>query len=83
LNAISEIHHDPKETDKYHVFLFMNDGFEVNATIPTLSVKMAHYPSIVSQLDPEVKGIIDIEVGSFFKAYDTGGEEENEEADEE
>ncbi|MBO1004938.1 cell division protein FtsQ/DivIB [Pseudogracilibacillus auburnensis] len=75
LNAISEIHYDPKETDQYHIYLFMNDGYEVNATIPTLSEKLVHYPSIISQLNPKIKGVIDIEVGSFFKAYETEGEE--------
>ncbi|MCR2820808.1 cell division protein FtsQ/DivIB [Lederbergia panacisoli] len=77
LNSVSEVHYDPKETDKYHVYLFMNDGFEVNATITTLAAKMIHYPSIVSQLDPKVKGVIDLEVGSFFKAYDLEEEEIN------
>ncbi|MGG0717811.1 FtsQ-type POTRA domain-containing protein [Robertmurraya massiliosenegalensis] len=79
LNSISEIHLDPKETDPYHIKLFMNDGFEVSASIRSFSDKMAHYPSIVSQLDPEIKGVIDLEVGSFFKAYEwEGAEEENE-----
>lgn len=80
LNSISEIHHTPKEMDKLHITLFMNDGFEVSASLRSFSEKMAHYPSIVSQLDPDVKGIIDLEVGSFFKAYELeGAEEENEE----
>jgi cell division protein FtsQ len=48
----------------------MNDGFEVSASIKSFSGKMAHYPSIISQLDPNKKGIIDLEVGSFFKAYE-------------
>ncbi|MBS4177207.1 cell division protein FtsQ/DivIB [Lederbergia citrea] len=82
LNAISEIHYDPKKTDKYHIYLFMNDGFEVNATIPTLASKMVHYPSIISQLDPNVKGVIDLEVGSFFRAYKNEGEKKDEEEDE-
>lgn len=73
VNVISEIHYTPKKTDKYHISLFMNDGFEVSATILTFSEKMVHYPSIVSQLDPKVKGVIDMEVGSFFKAYETKG----------
>ena len=68
-NAISEIHHDPTKTDKYHIVMYMNDGYEVSATSRTLSEKMIHYPSIVSQLDPEVKGVIDLEVGSYFKAF--------------
>lgn len=77
--AISEIRYEPKETDQYHIYMFMNDGFEVNATIPTLSEKLVHYPSIVSQLDPNVKGVIDIEVGSFFKAFEMNDEEKSEE----
>ncbi|MDZ5470704.1 FtsQ-type POTRA domain-containing protein [Bacillus sp. 31A1R] len=75
LNSISEIHYSPKDTDKYHITLFMNDGFEVSASLRSFSEKMPHYPSIVSQLDPSKKGIIDLEVGSFFKAYETEGEE--------
>lgn len=77
-NSISEIHHSPKETDTYHVTLFMNDGFEVSATIRSFSEKMTHYPSIVSQLDPSKEGVIDMEVGSYFKAYEQQGANENE-----
>ncbi|MBT2687941.1 FtsQ-type POTRA domain-containing protein [Bacillus sp. ISL-47] len=79
LNSISEIQHTPKETDSFHITLYMNDGFEVSATLRSFSEKMAHYPSIVSQLDPEKKGIIDLEVGSYFKAYETKGAEKVEE----
>jgi cell division protein FtsQ len=32
---------------------------------------MMHYPSIISQLDPNKKGIIDLEVGSYFKAFES------------
>ena len=78
-NAISEIHHTPKETDTYHVTLFMNDGFEVSATVASFSEKMSHYPAIISQLDPDKKGIIDLEVGSYFKAYELEGAEQVEE----
>lgn len=83
LNSISEVHYTPKETDPFHISLFMNDGFEVSATIRSFAEKMAHYPSIVSQLDPNVKGIIDLEVGSYFRAYESeGAEAENENEDE-
>ena len=68
-NSISEIHYSPTKTDPYHITMYMNDGFEVSATSQSLSEKMTHYPSIISQLDPQVKGVIDLEVGSFFKAY--------------
>ena len=81
-NSISEIHYTPQKTDKFHVSLFMNDGFEVSASLRTFSDKMVHYPSIASQLDPNVKGVIDLEVGSFFKAYEKEGEEGLEEKDE-
>jgi cell division protein FtsQ len=75
VNSISEIQHTPKENDQYHITLYMNDGFEVSATLRTFSEKMLHYPSILSQLDPNVKGVIDLEVGSYFKAYTSEGEE--------
>ncbi|MGG3466580.1 cell division protein FtsQ/DivIB [Neobacillus pocheonensis] len=75
VNSISEIHYTPKKTDKYHISLFMNDGFEVSATLRSFSDKMVHYPSIISQLDPNKKGIIDLEVGSYFKAFETEVEE--------
>ncbi|KIY20707.1 MULTISPECIES: cell division protein FtsQ/DivIB [Mesobacillus] len=70
INSISEIHSKPEKTDQYLIRLYMNDGFEVNATLRTFSEKMTHYPSIVSQLDPNKKGVIDLEVGSYFKAYE-------------
>ncbi len=81
-NAISEIHYDPSDTDKYRVKLFMNDGFEVSAISRTLAEKLVHYPSIVSQLDPNVKGVIDLEVGSYFRAYESVDSEENEQREE-
>ena len=73
LNSISEIHYDPQKTDLYHISLFMNDGNEVSATIRTFAKKMSHYPSIIGQLDPNQKGIINLEVGSFFKSYESEG----------
>jgi cell division protein FtsQ len=71
LNSISEIHYEPKKTDKFHISLFMNDGNEVSATIRTFAKKMSLYPSIIGQLDPNQKGMINLEVGSFFKSYET------------
>ncbi len=81
-NLISEIILQPKNTDPLHITLFMNDGYEVSATIRTFSEKMVHYPSIVSQIDPSKKGIIDLEVGSYFRAYETEGEEDEKEESE-
>jgi cell division protein FtsQ len=76
-NSISEIHYSPKKTDHYHISLFMNDGFEVSATLRSFSEKMVHYPSIISQLDPNKKGLIDLEVGSYFKAFGPEVEEKD------
>jgi cell division protein FtsQ len=75
VNSISEIHYSPKETDEYRITLYMNDGFQVLATLRNFHEKMAHYPSIISQLNQDEKGIIDLEVGSYFKAYEQEGAE--------
>lgn len=82
LNSISEIHHTPKKTDAYHISLFMNDGNEVSATIKTFAEKMSHYPSIVSQLAPGQKGMINLEVGTYFKAYENNEGDEQSESEE-
>lgn len=81
-NSISEIHYAPKDTDQYHIYVYMNNGFEVTASLKNFSEKMAYYPSIISHLDPNVKGVIDIEVGGFFQAFDEGREEVSEENEE-
>ncbi|MBM4764019.1 cell division protein FtsQ/DivIB [Bacillus sp. B15-48] len=70
LSSISEIHHYPSETDLYRILLYMNNGFEVNATIRSFSEKMELYPSIISQLDLTKTGVIDLEVGPYFKAHE-------------
>lgn len=69
LTSISQIKYTPTENDAYSIQVYMNDGNEVQAIIPSFGEKMNYYPSIVSQLNPEVKGIIDLEVGSFFQPY--------------
>jgi cell division protein FtsQ len=73
LNSISEIQYTPEKTDGYHITLYMNDGNEVSATILTFSEKIVNYPSIVSQLNPKEKGIIDLEVGSYFEPFNNSG----------
>jgi cell division protein FtsQ len=81
VNSISEIHHTPSETDSYHITLYTNEGFEISATLRTFSKKMRHYPAIISQLDPNIKGVIDMEVGSYFKAFEIEGEEDRDESE--
>ncbi|MBS4172428.1 cell division protein FtsQ/DivIB [Bacillus sp. FJAT-49736] len=77
-NSISEIHYEPDKTDHYHILLYMNDGYEVSATMRTFADKMVHYPSIITQLTPNVKGIIDLEVGSYFKPFKPKGDRKDE-----
>lgn len=67
--SISEIVLSPKKTDPSSIVAYMNDGNEVRATIRTFAQKMVYYPELVKQLDPNEKGVIDLEVGFFFKSY--------------
>ena len=83
MNSISEVHYSPRETDPYRIILYMNDGYEVTASGETLAKKMVHYPAIISQLGEEDRGVIDLEVGSYFRAYDTDIEEEGASEEEE
>ncbi|MDF0725275.1 cell division protein FtsQ/DivIB [Cytobacillus sp. S13-E01] len=77
-NSISEIHHSPEKSDPLHITLFMNDGYEVSATVRSFSEKMSAYPSIISELDPSLKGVIYLEVVPYFKAYEREDEKEDE-----
>ena len=69
LSMISQIESIPTEADPYRIRLFMNDGYEVRAVIPAFAEKMNYYPSIIAQIGETQKGVIDIEVGSFFQTF--------------
>lgn len=77
---ISEIHWDPRDGNPYQILLYMNDGYQVQASIRSFAEKMPAYPSIVSQLDEGAEGIIHIDVGAYFEEFPEGetGEEEGE-----
>ena len=47
----------------------MNDGYEVRAVIQTLAEKLNYYPSIVAQIANLEKGVIDLEVGSYYRPF--------------
>ncbi|RSK26943.1 FtsQ-type POTRA domain-containing protein [Bacillus sp. HMF5848] len=79
-NAISEVHYTPDQTDLSLITLYMNDGREISATIHQFAKKMSSYPAIVAELDPNIKGIIHLEVGAFFKEYEQ--QEQSDVADE-
>ncbi|WP_068672474.1 cell division protein FtsQ/DivIB [Oceanobacillus sp. Castelsardo] len=74
-NLISEIHWKPTDNNKNKIHLFMTDGYIVDGTIRNFSEKMEVYPSIVSQLEPGVDGIIHIGVGVYFESFNDDSEE--------
>ncbi|MBU5467734.1 FtsQ-type POTRA domain-containing protein [Virgibacillus sp. MSJ-26] len=78
-NLISEVYWDPTEENKNKILLYMNDGYVVSSTIRDFSEKMTVYPSIVSQLDPEDKGIIHIGGGAYFESFQSEDQKKEEE----
>lgn len=68
--SISEIHYTPVKMDPYQITLYMNNGFEVRASLKTFADKMKSYPLIVKELDPKEKGVIHLEVGTYFESYE-------------
>ncbi|MFJ7933054.1 cell division protein FtsQ/DivIB [Sporosarcina sp. NPDC096371] len=83
---VSEIIFDGTAEDTDRITVYMDDGFEVRAVISTFAEKMDFYPEITAQLKGYEKGVIDMEVGTFFipfsKEYGLV-EEEAESVDEE
>ena len=68
-HLISEIIFTGIEDDLESVTVYMDDGFEVRAVIPTFSERMEYYPDITAQLNGLEKGVIDMEVGTYFTPY--------------
>lgn len=66
---ISEIIYTGTETEPNHITVYMDDGYEVKVLIPMFAEKMAYYPDIIAQLNGEEKGVIDMEVGTYFTPY--------------
>lgn len=69
LDLISEVHPDEDGVHQHSLLLYMNDGFIVKGTIRDIVEGMTVYPSVVSQLEPDVKGIIHMGVGVYFEAF--------------
>ncbi|GLC87552.1 cell division protein FtsQ/DivIB [Lysinibacillus piscis] len=69
LALISQINTNRSETNPNAIKLYMNDGYEVRAIIQTLAKKLNYYPSIVAQIQNLEKGIIDLEVGSYYRSF--------------
>lgn len=74
-NSISEIHHTPQDSDNQHVTVFMNNGYEVSVTLRGFAEKMEAYPTVISELDPSLKGVIHLDVVPFFREYKTTEDE--------
>lgn len=77
LGLISEIFWKPEEGNNNNILLYMNEGFIVKGSIRGLAEGMNVYPSVVAQLDPNVKGIIHMGVGVYFEAFDKENEEDS------
>ncbi|MGM0522714.1 MAG: cell division protein FtsQ/DivIB [Bacillota bacterium] len=70
LSHISEIQYRPTEANPYQVYLNMIDGFELLTTIRGFSEHLKVYPSVVSQLDKENPGLIEIDhSGAIFNQF--------------
>src|SRR5699024_42533 len=82
-NLVSEVHWEPTENNKHKITVYMNDGYMVSGTIRDFANKMEVYPSIVSQLDPEQKGIVHIGAGAYFEDFNEQVDEQEEEPAEE
>lgn len=84
---ISEIIYKGTVDDPNHITVYMDDGYEIRAIISTFAEKMAYYSEITAQLQDHEKGVIDMEVGTYFtpfsEVYGSGEEEKEEEEEEE
>lgn len=80
---VSEIIFDGAAEDEDSITVYMDDGFEVRAIISTFAENMDFYPEITAQLKGYEKGVIDMEVGTFFAPFSKvyGLVDDEEEAD--
>ncbi len=76
--SISEIHFAPLPSDPLHITLYMNEGYEVSATVRDFAKKMGAYPLILKQAKEYKGGIIHLEVGAYFEPYSAEDEQNNE-----
>ena len=68
-HLISEITFEGTKDDIDSLRVYMDDGFEVRAVISTFAEKMTYYPEITAQLNGLEKGVIDVEVGTYFTPF--------------
>lgn len=68
-HMISEIIFSGADEDMESLIVYMDDGYEIRAIIPTFAESMEFYPDITAQLKGIEKGVIDMEVGTFFTPF--------------
>ena len=66
---ISEIIYKGTADDTNNITVYMDDGYEIRAIISTFAEKMAYYSEITAQLHNHEKGVIDMEVGTYFTPF--------------
>ncbi|GEK32645.1 cell division protein FtsQ/DivIB [Kurthia sibirica] len=69
VQLISQIESTPSAANNQSIRLYMNDGFEVRANYSNLASRLQYYPSIISQLNKEKKGVINLEIGGYYNSY--------------
>lgn len=70
MQLISEVSYTGTKEEPESITLYMDDGYEVLALLSTVAEKIDYYPEMVAQLEGDVKGVIDMEVGSYFIPYE-------------
>jgi len=78
-NLISEIHWNPTDKNKNKILLYMSDGYIVDSTIRNFGDNFVIYPSVVSQLDSEDKGVIHLGAGAYFESENEDPDEQTDE----
>lgn len=73
IHRISEIHLTPTDDKKDQITLYMTDGYIVRTTVSGFAKKMKAYPSVVEKLGPGKKGIINMDVSTYFDEFPKKG----------
>ena len=77
-NGISEVEHTPTDTDEYLIKIYMNDGNQVVATLPSFAEKMNYYPDMVQKVGDQ-SGLFNLEVGGYFTPFEQKSPDSKEE----
>ncbi|MCP8970243.1 cell division protein FtsQ/DivIB [Ectobacillus ponti] len=71
--SISEIHLEPKPSDPLRIRLYMNEGYQVMATVRDLANKMEPYPLILQNIKPGEHVLIHLEMGAYIERIGAEG----------